>query len=64
VNTVGSFASEGNPLTYVRYLSPSHYANNLLHPRLAEFAVSGAAYAAFAVVFLGAALFVLRARDL
>jgi ABC-2 type transport system permease protein len=64
VNTVGSFASEGNPLAYVRYLSPSHYANNLLHPRLAEFAVSGAAYAAFAVVFLGAALFVLRARDL
>jgi ABC-type transport system involved in multi-copper enzyme maturation permease subunit len=64
VNTVGSFASEGSPVGYVRYLSPSHYANNLLHPRLTEFAVSGAAYAAFAVVFLGGALFVLRARDL
>jgi ABC-type transport system involved in multi-copper enzyme maturation permease subunit len=64
VNTIGSLAAEGSPVGYVRYLSPSHYANNLLHPRLAEFAVSGAAYAAFAVVFLGSALFVLRARDL
>jgi ABC-type transport system involved in multi-copper enzyme maturation permease subunit len=64
VNLMGSFATEKSPMSYVRYLTPSHYANNLLHPRLAEFAVSGAAYAVFALLFLGGALFVLRARDL
>jgi ABC-2 type transport system permease protein len=64
VNLIGGFAAEGSMSSYLRYLTPSHYANNLLHPRLAEFAVSGAAYAAFALVFLGASLFVLRARDL
>ncbi|WP_420821882.1 ABC transporter permease [Pyxidicoccus caerfyrddinensis] len=51
-------------LRFLRYLSPSYYAGNLLHPKLAEFAASGAAYAGFAMVFLLGAYAVLRARDL
>ncbi len=64
VNLVGGLATEKSPVGYVRYLSPSHYANNLLHPGLAEFATSSVAYAVFALLFLGGALIVLRERDL
>ncbi len=49
---------------FLRYLSPSHYSNGLLHPHLAPFAASVGAYAGFALVFLAGAYFVLRARDL
>lgn len=48
----------------VRYFSPSHYSANLLHPSLSHFAVSGAAFAGFALVFLLAAYAVMRERDL
>lgn len=54
----------GGALRFLRFLSPSYYAGNLLHPKLAEFAASGAAYAVFASVFLLSAYTVLRARDL
>jgi ABC-type transport system involved in multi-copper enzyme maturation permease subunit len=64
MNAVGSFASEGNPLRFIRYLTPSYYANDLLHPQLGPFAASGVAYVLFALLFLGGALFVLRTRDL
>ncbi|WP_407921776.1 ABC transporter permease [Corallococcus sp. AB049A] len=64
MDSVGQAVSEQNVLRFLRYLSPSHYSGNLLHPKLAEFATSGAAYAAFAAVFLFGAYGVLRARDL
>jgi ABC-2 type transport system permease protein len=50
--------------SYLRYLSPSAYSMNLLHPQLTQFAVSALAYAGFAVLFLGAAHLTLRTRDL
>jgi hypothetical protein len=49
---------------FVRYFSPSHYSAGLLHPAASHFAVSGAAYAGFALVFLIAAYAVMRERDL
>jgi ABC-2 type transport system permease protein len=52
-----------SPLAFIRFLSPSHYSTDLLHPHFTRFAVSGAAYAAFAAVFLGAAYLILRTRD-
>ncbi|MBN9686352.1 ABC transporter permease subunit [Corallococcus sp. NCSPR001] len=64
MDSVGRAVSEENVLRFLRYLSPSYYSGNLLHPRLAEFAMSGAAYVAFAAVFLFGAYGVLRARDL
>jgi ABC-type transport system involved in multi-copper enzyme maturation permease subunit len=64
VDVVGTVAQGRNVVEYVRYLSPSHYANNLLHPQFTQFGVSGLAYAVFAALFLGGALFILRARDL
>ncbi|MGE6763294.1 ABC transporter permease [Corallococcus interemptor] len=64
MDSVGQAVSEENVLRFLRYLSPSHYSGNLLHPKLAEFATSGAAYVAFAAVFLFGAYGVLRARDL
>ncbi len=64
MDSVGRAVGEDNVLRFLRYLSPSYYSVNLLHPKLAEFAVSGAAYAAFAAVFLFGAYGVLRARDL
>ncbi len=64
MDTIGRAVGEENPLRYARFLSPSYYAGNLLHPGLAEFGASGAAYAGFATVFLGAAYLILRARDL
>lgn len=45
-------------------VSPSHYSPDLLHPNLAQFGISGAAYAAFALLFLGLAYAILRVRDL
>jgi ABC-2 type transport system permease protein len=53
-----------SPLAYIRYLSPSHYSSDLLHPHLSHFGVSGAAYAVFAAIFLSAAYGILRVRDL
>jgi ABC-2 type transport system permease protein len=64
VNLIGGFASKESPVAYVRYLTPSHYANGLLHPGLAEFAVSGLAYVVFTLLFLGGAIVILRERDL
>lgn len=64
VDVVGSVAQGRNVVEYVRYLSPSYYATNLLHPQFTQFGVSGLAYAVFAALFLGGALFILRARDL
>lgn len=64
MHTIGRAVADENPLRFLRFLSPSNYADNLLHPRVAEFAVSGAAYAGFATLFLGAAYAILRARDL
>ncbi|RKH67911.1 ABC transporter permease [Corallococcus llansteffanensis] len=64
MDSVARASSDTNPLRFLRYLSPSNYSGNLLHPRLAEFAASGAAYAAFAAIFLVGAYGVLRTRDL
>jgi ABC-2 type transport system permease protein len=50
-------------VSYIRYLTPSHYSNNLLHPGLGPFAASAGAFAAFAAAFLFGAWAVLRARD-
>jgi ABC-2 type transport system permease protein len=48
----------------LRYLSPYHYSSALLHPNFATFAAGVGTYAAFALIFLGGAYLVLRARDL
>ncbi len=61
MDVLGPASSE---LAAVRFASPSHYAADLLHPRLVQFAGSVGAYAAFAAVFLGAAYLVMRTRDL
>jgi ABC-2 type transport system permease protein len=50
-------------IAYLRYLTPSHYSNNLLHPAFGPFAASAGAFAVFAAAFLFAAWAVLRARD-
>jgi ABC-type transport system involved in multi-copper enzyme maturation permease subunit len=49
---------------WLRFVSPSHYATDLLHPALNQFAVSVGAYAVFAAAFLGAAYAVISWRDL
>ena len=64
MDTVGRASGDDGKLRFLRYLSPSYYSGDLLHPKLAEFGASGAAYAAFATVFLLASYAVLRARDL
>ncbi|RKG92029.1 ABC transporter permease [Corallococcus terminator] len=64
MDSVGRAVADTSPVRFVRYLSPSYYSGNLLHPQLAEFAGSGGAYAAFAAIFLVGAYGVLRARDL
>ncbi len=64
MDTIGRASGETGTLRFLRYLSPSYYSGNLLHPKLAEFGASGAAYAGFATVFLLGAYAVLRARDL
>ncbi len=77
VNFIGSFgvdrelSPEGmpgpetitSPIAYIRYLTPSFYSTNLLHPDVAQFAGSALAFAGFAAVFLLGAWAVLRARD-
>lgn len=60
----GAAATAGKPGEFIRYLSPSYYSGDLLHPQLTEFGISGLAYAAFATVFLGISYAVLRVRDL
>ncbi len=64
MDTVGRYFEGQNPLEYVRFLTPSYYSANLLHPDVAKFGISGLAYVAFAALFLGGAYAVLRARDL
>ncbi|WP_225937106.1 ABC transporter permease [Myxococcus sp. RHSTA-1-4] len=64
MDTIGRASGDDGKLRFLRYLSPSYYAGDLLHPKLAEFGASGAAYAGFATVFLLGAYAVLRARDL
>ncbi|WP_323383080.1 ABC transporter permease [Myxococcus dinghuensis] len=64
MDTVGRAVGEESVLHFLRYLSPSYYAGNLLHPGLAQFGASGAAYAAFATLFIMCAYVTLRARDL
>ncbi|QSQ27027.1 ABC transporter permease subunit [Pyxidicoccus parkwayensis] len=64
MDTIGQASGETGALRFLKYLSPSHYAGDLLHPKLAEFGASGAAYAGFATLFLLGAYAVLRARDL
>jgi len=51
-------------LTWLQYLSPSHYSDNLLHPHFLKFLGSTAIYAGFAAVFLACGYAVLRRRDL
>nr|WP_255449816.1 MULTISPECIES: ABC transporter permease subunit [Myxococcaceae] len=53
-----------SPADALRYLSPSAYSTNLLHPQPGPFLASAAAYVAFAAVFLGLAHLTLRQRDL
>lgn len=64
MDTVGRAFEGQNALQYLRFLTPSYYSANLLHPAVAQWGVSALAYAAFAVVFLGGAYGVLRVRDL
>ncbi|WP_426751603.1 ABC transporter permease [Myxococcus sp. Y35] len=64
MDTIGRASGDTGSLRFLRYLSPSYYAGDLLHPGLAQFGASGAAYAGFALVFLVAAYGILRARDL
>lgn len=64
MDTVGQDEGETGVRRVLGYLSPSHYAGDLLHPKITEFGVSGAAYAAFATLFLLGAYGALRARDL
>jgi ABC-2 type transport system permease protein len=60
----GAAATSDKSGQFIRYLSPSYYAGDLLHPQLTEFGISGLAYAAFAMAFLGLSYGVLRMRDL
>jgi ABC-type transport system involved in multi-copper enzyme maturation permease subunit len=50
-------------LAYLRYFTPSHYSNGLLHPAFGPFAASAGAFAGFAALFLIGAWAVMRARD-
>jgi ABC-type transport system involved in multi-copper enzyme maturation permease subunit len=51
-------------LSWLQYVSPSHYSNNLLHPHLLKLLGSTAIYAGFAAAFLVLGYAVLRRRDL
>ncbi len=77
LNAIGSFGvvlvplREGekagdivSPLAYLRYVTPSHYATDLLHPSFSHFGVSALAYAGFTLLFLGAGYAIFRVRDL
>jgi ABC-type transport system involved in multi-copper enzyme maturation permease subunit len=48
---------------YVRYLSVWHFSADLIHPNWQRFGAAGLAHLGFAMLFLGAAYLVLRARD-
>jgi ABC-type transport system involved in multi-copper enzyme maturation permease subunit len=48
---------------YVRYVSVWHFSADLIHPHWQRFGAAGLAHLGFAMVFLGAAYLVLRARD-
>jgi ABC-type transport system involved in multi-copper enzyme maturation permease subunit len=51
-------------LSWLQYVSPSHYSDNLLHPQFLKFLGSTGIYAAFAAAFLACGYAVLRRRDL
>jgi ABC-2 type transport system permease protein len=51
-------------LSWLQYVSPSHYSDNLLHPHFLKFLGSTAIFAGFAAVFLACGYAVLRRRDL
>ncbi|HYV49157.1 MAG TPA: ABC transporter permease subunit [Myxococcaceae bacterium] len=51
-------------LSWLQYVSPSHYSDNLLHPHFLKFLGSTAIYAGFAAAFLACGYAVLRRRDL
>jgi ABC-2 type transport system permease protein len=51
-------------LSWLQYVSPSHWSNNLLHPHFLKFLGSTAVFAAFAAAFLACGYAVLRRRDL
>jgi ABC-type transport system involved in multi-copper enzyme maturation permease subunit len=51
-------------IAHLRFLTPSHYSNGLLHPAFGPFAASAGAFVWFAAIFLIAAWAVLRTRDL
>jgi ABC-2 type transport system permease protein len=53
-----------SPLGLLRLVSPSHYANGLLHPEPGPFFLSVLAYLGFTAAFLLLAHLVLKARDL
>jgi len=50
-------------LALVRFLSPSAYSTDLLHPEWARFGIGIGAYAAFSAAFLVLGWAILRARD-
>lgn len=50
-------------LAVLRWLTPSHWSSNLLHPHAGPFLVSVAVLTGFTIVYLTAAYAVLRARD-
>jgi len=61
----GHAARTGNgPLALLRWLSPTHFADDLLHPGLARFGASAACCLAFAAVMLAAGSAVLSEKDL
>jgi ABC-2 type transport system permease protein len=51
-------------LSWLQYVSPSHYSTNLLHPHFLKFLGSTGIYAGFAAAFLALGYLVLRRRDL
>lgn len=69
-DAVGSGISRAAPggalelLAPLRYLSPTHYAGDLLHPALGRFGLSALACAAFAAAFLALGAASLRTRDI
>jgi ABC-type transport system involved in multi-copper enzyme maturation permease subunit len=64
MDSVGRAFEGEHFVEYLRFLTPSYYSANLLHPAVSQFGLSGLAYAVFAAIFLGGAYAVLRARDL
>jgi ABC-2 type transport system permease protein len=50
-------------LGYVRYASVWHFSADLIHPSWQRFGAAGLAHVGYAMIFLGGAYLVLRARD-